>query len=64
MDFEHEAPETIAVAIAETIGREVDYRPVEPDGAARAAALIAPLLEEGKGARQRALRPRQKTAAT
>ena len=46
------------------IDREVDYRPVEPDGAARAAALIAPLLEEGKGTRQRALRPRPKTAAT
>ena len=48
MDFEHETPETIAAAIAETIGQDVDYRPVESDGAARAAALIAPLLEEGK----------------
>jgi predicted glycosyltransferase len=54
MNFEHETPETIAAAIAETIGREVDYRPVESDGAARAAALIAPLLEEGKGSRARA----------
>ena len=44
MDFEHETPETIAAAIAETIGQTVDYRPVETDGAARAAALIAPLL--------------------
>jgi len=51
MDFERETPETIAAAIAETIGREVDYRPVETDGAARAAALIAPLLEEAKGSR-------------
>ena len=51
MDFERETPETIAAAIAETIGREVDYRPVESDGAARAAALIAPLLEERKGRR-------------
>jgi pimeloyl-ACP methyl ester carboxylesterase len=49
MDFEQETPETIAAAIAETIGQHVDYRPVESDGAARAAALIAPLLEEGKG---------------
>ena len=49
MDFDAETPETIAAAIAETIGQEVDYRPVESDGAARAAALIAPLLEEGKG---------------
>ena len=48
MDFEHETPETIAAAIAETIGQDVDYRPVESDGAARAAALISPLLEEGK----------------
>jgi pimeloyl-ACP methyl ester carboxylesterase/predicted glycosyltransferase len=44
MDFQQETPETIAAAIAETIGRTVDYRPVETDGAARAAALIAPLL--------------------
>ena len=36
MDFEQETPETIAAAIAETIGRDVDYRPVESDGAARA----------------------------
>jgi hypothetical protein len=54
MDFEQETPETIAAAIAETIGRDVDYRPVEADGAARAAALIAELLEEGKGSRHRA----------
>jgi len=51
MDFDEETPDTIAAAIAETIGRTVDYRPVESDGAARAAALIAPLLEEGKGRR-------------
>ena len=56
MDFERETPETIAAAIAETIGRTVDYRPVESDGAARAAALIAPLLEEGKGRRPRSRR--------
>ena len=48
MDFDAETPETIAVAIAETIGQKVEYRPVETDGAARAAALIAPLLEENK----------------
>jgi hypothetical protein len=39
---------TIAAAVAETISREVDYPPIEGNGAARAAALIAPLLEEGK----------------
>ncbi len=44
MDFETDGPTEIAAAIAEEIGREVDYRPVESDGAARAAALIAELL--------------------
>jgi pimeloyl-ACP methyl ester carboxylesterase/predicted glycosyltransferase len=44
MDFETDGPHEIAQAIAEEIGREVDYRPVETDGAARAAALIAELL--------------------
>jgi pimeloyl-ACP methyl ester carboxylesterase/predicted glycosyltransferase len=44
MDFETSTPETIAQAIAEEIGREVDYRPVETDGAAVAAARIAELL--------------------
>jgi predicted glycosyltransferase len=44
MDFELDGPEAIATAIAEEIGRDVDYRPVEGDGAARAAAAIAELL--------------------
>jgi predicted glycosyltransferase len=44
MDFELDGPDEIAAAIASEIGREVDYRPVEADGAARAAALIAELL--------------------
>ena len=44
MDFETDGPAEIAAAIAEEIGREVDYRPVETDGAARAAKLIAELL--------------------
>ena len=44
MDFEVETPETIAEAIAQEIGREVDYRSVEHDGAERAAALIAEML--------------------
>ena len=37
-------PRAIATQIAQEIGREVDYRPVERDGAAQAAALIAELL--------------------
>lgn len=44
MDFELASAETIAEAIVDTIGRPVHYRPVETDGAARAAALIAELL--------------------
>jgi pimeloyl-ACP methyl ester carboxylesterase len=44
MDFETSTPEVIAAAIAEEIGREIRYRPVESDGAARAAARIAELL--------------------
>jgi hypothetical protein len=35
----------IAAAIAEEIGRDVEYLPVETGGAARAAGLIAGLLE-------------------
>jgi pimeloyl-ACP methyl ester carboxylesterase/predicted glycosyltransferase len=44
MDFEADGPHEIAVAIAEEIGRDVDYRPVETDGAAKAAELIAELI--------------------
>jgi len=44
MDFDASPPEVIAAAIAEEIGREVGFRPVEPGGATRAAALIAELL--------------------
>jgi pimeloyl-ACP methyl ester carboxylesterase len=44
MDFDESTPEVIAAAIAEEVGRPADYRPVETDGAARAAARIAELL--------------------
>jgi pimeloyl-ACP methyl ester carboxylesterase/predicted glycosyltransferase len=44
MDFDESGPEEIATAIAEEIGREVEYRDVDPDGAARAASAIAELL--------------------
>jgi UDP-N-acetylglucosamine:LPS N-acetylglucosamine transferase len=44
MDYETLGPDTLAEAIAEEIGREVRYRPVTPDGAGRAAALLAGLL--------------------
>jgi pimeloyl-ACP methyl ester carboxylesterase len=44
MEFAAATPEVIAAAVAEEIGRPVDYRPVETDGAARAARLLAELL--------------------
>ena len=44
MDFDDAPPETIAAAIAQEIGRKVDYGDVESDGAARAARRIAELL--------------------
>jgi predicted glycosyltransferase len=44
MDFETSEPEDVAAAIEEEIGREVDYQPVETDGARRAAGRLAELL--------------------
>jgi UDP-N-acetylglucosamine:LPS N-acetylglucosamine transferase len=44
LDYQSASPADIAAAIATEIGREVDYRPVATDGAARAAALLADLL--------------------
>jgi hypothetical protein len=44
MEFDESPPDVIASAIAEEIGRETEYLPVETDGAARAAGLIAELL--------------------
>ena len=44
MAFDESPPEVIAEAIATEIDRPVDYRPVESDGAARAAALIAEVI--------------------
>jgi hypothetical protein len=44
MDYAASDPDAIAAAIAAEIGRPVDYRPVDTDGAARAASLIAELL--------------------
>ncbi len=45
MDFDAATPDVISSAIAEEIGREVDYLPVGTGAAARAAGLIAGLLE-------------------
>jgi pimeloyl-ACP methyl ester carboxylesterase/predicted glycosyltransferase len=44
MDYATTSAADIAVAIADEIGRDVDYRPVATDGAARAAAMLAELL--------------------
>ncbi len=44
LEYHESPPELIGAAIAEEIAREVDYRPVETDGAARAAERIAELL--------------------
>ena len=44
MDYATATPETIAAAITAELAAPADYRPVETDGAARAARLIAELL--------------------
>ncbi len=44
MSFDSDGPAEMAAMIAAEIGREVSYRPVEANGAARAAAMIAELL--------------------
>ena len=44
MDYATADPDAIAAALAAELGRAVDYRPVETDGAARAASLIAELV--------------------
>ena len=44
MDFDVADPDVIADAIAEEIGRPVDYREVETDGARSAAERLAELI--------------------
>ena len=44
MHFDDSPPDAIAEAIAQEIGREVSYRPVETDGARRAAERLAEML--------------------
>ena len=44
LDFDQATPDTIAAAIIDEIGRDVDYEPVEAGGATQAATLIAELL--------------------
>jgi hypothetical protein len=44
LEVEDATPEGVAEAIAGALATPVDYRPVAPGGAARAAARIAELL--------------------
>jgi predicted glycosyltransferase len=44
MEYATSDPDVIAEAIASEIDRQIDYRPVAADGAARAAAMIAELV--------------------
>jgi pimeloyl-ACP methyl ester carboxylesterase len=44
MDYDTATPDDIAAAIAREMGREAQYRPVETDGAQRAAAMLSELL--------------------
>jgi len=44
LDFDQATPDAIANMITDEIGRQVEYQPVERDGASRAATLIAELL--------------------
>jgi pimeloyl-ACP methyl ester carboxylesterase/predicted glycosyltransferase len=44
LDYEQTGPDRLAAAMAEEISRPVRYRPVETDGAARAAACLAELI--------------------
>ena len=44
MDWAALDPDSLADVIATEIGREVDHLPVDPGGAARAAAHLAELI--------------------
>jgi hypothetical protein len=44
MDYATSDPDAIADAITVELGRAVDYLPVETDGAARAANIIAQVV--------------------
>ena len=50
VDFDSATPDVIADMITHEIGRQVDYKPVERDGATHAATLIAELLSSLKEA--------------
>jgi pimeloyl-ACP methyl ester carboxylesterase len=47
--YDEATPVLLAAQMLDRLGSSVEYEPVETGGAARAAQLIAPLLEERKG---------------
>jgi pimeloyl-ACP methyl ester carboxylesterase len=49
--YDEATPTLLAAQMLDRLGAAVDYEPVEAGGAAAAAGLIAPLLEERKGSR-------------
>jgi pimeloyl-ACP methyl ester carboxylesterase/predicted glycosyltransferase len=51
--YDEATPRLLAAQMLDRLGATVDYEGVETGGAERAAALIAPLLEERKGSRSR-----------
>jgi pimeloyl-ACP methyl ester carboxylesterase/predicted glycosyltransferase len=56
--YDEATPARLAAQMLERLGAPVDYAPVESGAAARAAQLIAPLLDERKGTR---LRPAERS---
>ena len=44
MEYQSSGPDRIAAAMVEELARPAAFRPVEADGAARAAAMLAELL--------------------
>jgi len=48
MDFHNTTPSKLVEAIAANIGTTVDYRPVDTDGAKKAASMIIEILQKGK----------------
>jgi hypothetical protein len=47
MDFDTTSSEDLAGAIAENIGKSVNYHPVNTDGAPKAASMILDILNKG-----------------
>jgi hypothetical protein len=60
--YDETTPERLAAQMLQRLSAPADYEPVEVDGAANAARLIAPLLEERKGRPSRQPRPRRPKA--